>query len=317
MGAGFQLEYTGRENVYLNASLLGLSRADIKRRFDSIVAFAELEQQIDDPLRTYSSGMYMRLAFAIAINVEPDVLLVDEVLAVGDLHFQRKCLDHIARFQRDGGTIVLVSHNLGQVQEVCSQVAWIADGVVQENGAPAAVVNAYIDRVREEESREREERRRGPAEVRHPDVELGEIRLLDRHGLPADSLAIGEPLVVEIPYRVYEPLETPVFGVAVFRNDGVHVYGTNTAIDGFELKPLDDDGVLNLEYSSTPLLPGTYWVTVGVFDAPSGRPPLDFHDKLYGFRVVGSEREEGVARIEHRWRQRPAADRQIHRRPAG
>lgn len=319
LGAGFQLEYTGRENVYLNASLLGLSREDIRRKFDSIVAFSELEEHIDDPLRTYSSGMYMRLAFAIAIHVEPDVLLVDEILAVGDIHFQRKCLDYIAEFQKAGGTIVMVSHNLGQVQEICSDVAWIEDGKVQEYGAPTAVANAFIDHVRERDRRIREEeRRRRPLEsTAQPDVELGEVRLLDRLGEAAEVIEVGQQLTLEIPYRVFHRLPTPVFGAAIFRNDGVHLYGTNTAIDGVEIPPLTDDGVIRLEFPHLSLLPGTYRVSVGVFDSPEGGSPLDFHDKLYGFRVIGAQREEGLARIDHRWTLESAERPQPGRRSAG
>src|SRR6202011_2615666 len=124
LGAGFQLEYTGRENVYLNASLLGLTRSVIKRRFDDIVGFAELEDHIDAPLRTYSTGMYMRLGFAVAINVDPEVLLIDEVLAVGDASFQRKCFGWLGRFQRRGGPVVIVSHDLTAIREHCDQAAW-------------------------------------------------------------------------------------------------------------------------------------------------------------------------------------------------
>jgi len=147
LGAGFQLEYTGRENIFLNASLLGLSRREAEDRYDSIVDFSELGDNINSQLRTYSSGMSMRLGFSVAIHVDARVLLVDETLAVGDEAFQRKCFDWLRRFQDGGGTIVLVSHSLEQVREVCSTVAWIQEGRIQRQGRPDEVIGAYLDQV--------------------------------------------------------------------------------------------------------------------------------------------------------------------------
>lgn len=302
LGAGFQLEYTGRENIYLNASLLGLRRKQIDERLDSIIEFSELERSIDDPLRTYSSGMYMRLAFAIAIHVDPEVLLVDEILAVGDQSFQQKCLDWIAGFQGRGGTIVMVTHNLGVVQEMCNEAAWIEDGELLDLGPPTQVVNSYVDRAREKDSRRRQELRASRAAAGTPDVELGKVEILDRHGKPAGAIELGDPLTLEIEYRVHQRLQEPCFGVALFRNDGVHLYGTNTVIDGIEVPPLERDGSIRLEYRSIQLLAGTYRLSVGVFEGRERMRPLDFHDKLYGFRVVSGTDEEGLVRLDHAWR---------------
>ncbi len=150
LGTGFQPEYTGRENIHLNASLLGLSARDIKRRLNDIVAFAELEDHIDEPLRTYSSGMAVRLGYAIAMHSEPGAMLLDEVLAVGDEAFQRKCLDHIAAFKARGGTIVLVSHALETVRSIATEVAWLDDGVLKALGEPDQVIKAYLAEVKVE-----------------------------------------------------------------------------------------------------------------------------------------------------------------------
>ncbi|MGH7866291.1 MAG: ABC transporter ATP-binding protein [Candidatus Dormibacteraceae bacterium] len=157
LGAGFQMEYTGRENIYLNASLLGLSRAETKAKFDDIVAFAELEDFIDVPVRTYSSGMYMRLGFSVAIHVDPEVLLIDEILAVGDESFQRKCFGWLRSFQNRGGTIVMVSHSMSMMQELCSQVAWIEQGDLRQLGKPREVIEAYLEQVDGHEPEERRE----------------------------------------------------------------------------------------------------------------------------------------------------------------
>ena len=303
LGAGFQLEYTGRENVFLNASLLGMSRAEVSRRFDQIVAFAELEDEIDQPLRTYSSGMYMRLAFAIAIHVDPEILLVDEILAVGDEAFQRKCLDYIESFQARGGTIVLISHSMASVQELCNVVGWIEHGQLQAFGDAKDVINAYIDRVREEEQAVAHA---AAGEVVPYDIQISDVRLLGAEGRAVDTVASGQPLDVEIQYRVRRPVEHPCFGVALFRNDGAFVYGSNTEIDGVELPVAERDGVIRLRYRSLELLPGTYRFSVGLFRRGDPRP-FDFHHLRYSFRVAGTTQEEGLVRLDHEWLP-PAAD---------
>jgi ABC-type polysaccharide/polyol phosphate transport system ATPase subunit len=299
LGAGFQMEYSGKENIYLNASLLGLSRRDIDGKYDAIVEFSELGSAIGDPLRTYSSGMYMRLAFAIAVHVEPEVLLVDEILAVGDQSFQQKCLARIGEFQAGGGTIVIVSHSLGSIQEMCTEVAWVEDGVLKEVGSPATVVNAYIDRVREKDQA-RDASQAGESRDL-PAVELGKVRTLNRHGEPTRHLEIGDPLLLEIPYRVHRRLDTPVFGVGLYRNDGVHLHGTNTRLDHVTVPALVSDGAIRFDYRGLPLLVGTYRLTVGVFDARDESRPIDLHDKLYSFRVVSGSDEHGLVSLDHDW----------------
>lgn len=294
LGSGFQLEFTGMENIYLNASLLGLTKQDIKQRLQSIIEFSELGPEINDPLRTYSTGMMMRLAFSIAIHVDPEVLLVDEVLAVGDESFQKKCLDHITRFQAGGGTIVFVSHSMGQVQDLCNQAAWIEDGVVQALGNPARVVNGYVDRVRE---RDAAQERTGDA----PAVELGEVRLLNRDGQPVHALRRGDQLILEVPYQVHRPVEHPVFGVAVLRNDGAYVYGTNTLAEGMRLRPLRRDGTFTFRYDSLPMLGGTYRLQIAILEESQLLVPIHSHDRTYSFRVEGATKEEGVVRLDHAW----------------
>jgi ABC-type polysaccharide/polyol phosphate transport system ATPase subunit len=301
LGAGFQLEYTGRENVYLNASLLGLTRREIKSKLDDIVAFAELEDHIDAPLRTYSTGMYMRLGFAVAIHVEPEILLVDEVLAVGDEAFQRKCIDWLEDFQRSGGTIVMVTHSLGTVQEMATRAAWIEHGRLLQLGDPAEVIAAYLEEVREQRRDIQTERRRGE-DADTPSIELQEVRLLDRLGQPAAEIERGDPLWVEISYRCHRTVDTPVFGVALHRNDGAYVYGTNTHLDGLEPTPIASDGKLTLRYDGLPLLGGTYLVTVAIFGSTKlAAPPIDYHEQRYSFRVVPPTGEQGLTHLEHSW----------------
>jgi ABC-type polysaccharide/polyol phosphate transport system ATPase subunit len=299
LGAGFQMEYTGKENIYLNGSLLGLSRRDIERKYDAIIEFSELGSAIADPLRTYSSGMYMRLAFSIAVHVDPEVLLVDEILAVGDQSFQQKCLNRIGEFQAAGGTIVIVSHSLGSIQEMCTEVAWVEDGVLQAMGSPMTVVNAYLDRVREKDQAREASQAGEPREL--PAVQLGGVRMLDRHGEQARVLEVGDPLVLEIPYRVHRRLDTPTFGVALYRNDGVCLYATNTQVDRVAVPPLINDGVIRFDYRGLPLLAGTYRLSIVVFDATDEGRPIDFQDKVYSFRMVATTDEQGLVRFDHDW----------------
>jgi ABC-2 type transport system ATP-binding protein len=299
LGAGFQQEYTGRENVYLNASLLGLTRAEINRRFDAIVAFAGLEDHIDASLRTYSTGMYMRLGFSVAIHVEPEILLVDEILAVGDEGFQRKCTDWLQGFQRAGGTIVMVSHEMGAIQEMCTQVAWIQHGDLVRLGDPADVIGAYLDEVRE--LRLDVERERRARQSIHPDIELDQVRVLDGEGRPVDAIERGDPLQVEISYRCHERVDDAVFGVALHRNDGACVFGTTTGEDGLRLGPVERDGALRLRYGSLPILGGTYVLTVSVFRSSDPRTPIDQHEQRYAFRMGPRTEEQGLVRLDHDW----------------
>jgi ABC-type polysaccharide/polyol phosphate transport system ATPase subunit len=303
LAAGFQPEYTGRENVYLNASLLGLSRRDIDARFDSIVAFAELEQSIDTPVRTYSSGMLMRLGFSVAINVDPQIMVVDEILAVGDEAFQLKCYGWLEEFQSKGGTVILVSHNLGQVRSVCHRAAWIMDGHIQFDGNAGEAVDRYLEYVRGGSVSDSRLTVVPDSDVsKRPAVELTQVVLRDRHGDPASYIESGDPLTVEIAYRVNRPVDTPVFGVAIHRSDDVYVYGTNTWVDGFELAPLARDGRISLNYRKTDLMAGIYRITVAISDSHSkDASPIDSHWQRHQFRVISELHDEGVARLEHIW----------------
>ncbi|HLQ61293.1 MAG TPA: ABC transporter ATP-binding protein [Candidatus Acidoferrales bacterium] len=302
LGAGFQWDYTGRENVQLNASLLGLSRREIARRFQDIVDFAELGEHIDAPLRTYSSGMYMRLGFSVAVHVDPEVMLVDEVLAVGDEAFQQKCFDWLEGFQGRGGTIVLVSHDLQAVREVCTEAAWIEEGKLRERGAPNQVVDAYLDNLRAARGKAAEAEAAPTRDLGGlPALSIGEVRLLDRRGGPADLISTGDPLAVEINYRVNRRLDAAFVGVLVHRNDGLLVASASSAQDGFRLEPGDRDGAVRLDFPQLPLLAGSYRISVAFYASAKATEPVDSHPRRYGFRVVGSGPEEGVVRLPHRW----------------
>jgi ABC-type polysaccharide/polyol phosphate transport system ATPase subunit len=302
LGAGFQPEYTGRENLYLNASLLGLSKREVDRRFTDIVDFADLQDHIDDPLRTYSSGMYMRLGFSVAIHVDPEILLIDEILAVGDESFQHRCIDWLGSFKARGGTIVLVSHDLGSIRKLCQQAAWIEDGRVRALGPSAAVVDDYLDEVRgrEEQLRalaeQRERSRTGPKAA-----ELGAARILDERGRQTDHFQSGEGLVLEIPYRVHRRVETPCFGVALHANDGLMVHRTTTALQGIHIPPLEADGVVRVRFPTLALSGGGYRFTTSIHGSlRDDDPGIDVHDMRYKFWVDGPS-TEGLVGLPHGW----------------
>ena len=332
LGAGFHPEISGRENVFINGMMLGLSKREIVRRFDDIVAFAELEDFIDAPVKTYSSGMYMRLGFAVAINVDPDVLLVDEVLAVGDEAFTHKCFDKLAEFRRRGRTVLLVTHALDLVTRFCDEALWLDGGVVRDQGDPKRVVDAYlmdVSRV-ENEAMAREAvaidisaHDAGPdgaaAGVQagsQPDepadmfravegrwgtreAEIVGVELLGPDGAPAHVFQSGDALDVRMRVRAHQPLTDFVFGVAIFNADGVCCYGTNTSLEGAEPESLIGDGEVVMHLARLDLVDGTYKLDVAVHRQNGA--PYDYHRLLHTFRVTSRFKDAGIYRPAHRW----------------
>ncbi len=298
IGAGFHPDFSGRENAYLNGSLLGLPRAQMDAQLPSIEAFADIGRFFDAPVKTYSSGMYMRLGFAVAVHLDPDVLLVDEVLAVGDEYFQHRCFAKIEEFRRAKKTIVLVTHDLGAVARLCDRALWLDDGEVRSIGATRDVVNAYHLQVGEREQRERAARGEIGARWGSKEVEITSARVLGPDGQPRGVLETGRPAAIEIGYRNNGGVRDAVFGVFVYRDDGTGVYGTNTLIDSVAV-PDRATGVARFRVDALQLLPGAYDADIGIID-PQDRY-YDYHEKGISFRVIGSSREVGIARLDHRW----------------
>ncbi|HEV8676623.1 MAG TPA: ABC transporter ATP-binding protein [Methylomirabilota bacterium] len=308
LGAGFHPEFTGRENVYVNGILLGLSRAEIRDRFDEIVAFAGLDAFIDSPVKTYSSGMYMRLGFAIAVTVDPDILLIDEVLAVGDEAFQHKCVGKIQEFKARGKTILLVSHDLGAVERLCDQAAWLHGGRVQAEGGTRQVIDRYLQHVASEEAQALgAEHRQAEAAAAagsadrwgSREIEVVAVRLTDRTGQERYLYDAGEPCTIHLAFRAARPIEDPVFGIGVFRKDGVCCYGTNTAIEGLGLGKVAGEGAVSVAIERLDLIEGEYFLDVAVH-ARDGHP-YDYHSRLYAFAVRARVKEVGIARLAHTW----------------
>lgn len=299
LGAGFHPELSGRENVYLNGAILGLSQKELTKRFDGIVDFAGIGRQIDQPVKNYSSGQYVRLGFSVAINVEPDVLLVDEVLAVGDEAFQRKCNEKFADLKAAGKTIVIVSHSMTAVHNLCDRVAWLEDGQVKMLDSARTVVDEYLGHIHvdREDDAETGGNRWGSGEAR-----ITHVDLLDANGSSVHRLRTGDAATLRFHYHFDQPIERPVFGMAIHTLDGTHVTGPNTRDVGYVPDRLDGDGVLDLHFEHISLLPGTYDVTVSLVDY-SCLHPYDFRHKVLRFDVdPGTPRETyGVVTLGGQW----------------
>jgi ABC-type polysaccharide/polyol phosphate transport system ATPase subunit len=335
LGAGFHPEISGRENVFINGIMLGLSKKDITRRFDEIVEFAELRDFIDAPVKTYSSGMYMRLGFAVAIHVDPDVLLVDEVLAVGDEGFTHKCLDKFAEFKRRGKTILLVTHSLGLVERFCDEALWMDAGSMQALGDPKRVVGAYITDV---EASEEEHLAAGDAKAREavatvspdepasavlPDnpietatgpadmfrategrwgsreIEITDVALIGSDGERAHLFHSGDRLDVRLELRAPVAMTDFVVGVGIFNAEGVCCYGTNTDIEELKGERILGDAQAVFSIESLDLVEGTYKLDVAVHKVDGY--PYDYHRLLHTFRVKSRTKDVGIYRPRHAW----------------
>ncbi len=262
LGAGFHPELSGRENVFLNGSILGLSKRQIEERFDEIVDFAGLENFIDTPVKNYSSGMYVRLGFSVAINVDPDVLLVDEVLAVGDEQFQRKCSEKFADLKERGKTIVIVSHALGAVRTLCDKVALLEHGHLKAIGSPGQVIDTYLDAVHTDRVIDGELGTRwgsGEGRIEH-------IELLNAQGTPTTQVSTGESVTIRLRYNTSIPIQKPVFGISLFTLEGVQITGPNTRDASMIPDVIEGQGTIDLRIERLLLLAGTYDLSATLLD---------------------------------------------------
>jgi ABC-type polysaccharide/polyol phosphate transport system ATPase subunit len=335
LGAGFHPEISGRENVFINGIMLGLSKREVAKRFDEIVEFAELKDFIDAPVKTYSSGMYMRLGFAVAIHVDPDVLLVDEVLAVGDEGFTHKCLDKFAEFKRRGRTILLVTHALPMVERFCDEALWLDHGDKKGMGDPKRIVGAYVTAV---EASEEEQLAAGDARAQestamvspdepasavlpdHPvesaaapsnmfqaaegrwgsrEVEITDVSLSSGDSDRGHVFQSGAPLAIRIRMRAPLPIDDFVVGLGLFNAEGVCCYGTNTNLENYRSERLQGDAEVTFRIDSLDLVEGTYKVDVAVHKLDGY--PYDYHRLLYTFRVKSRTKDVGIYRPPHEW----------------
>ncbi len=287
LGAGFNPEFTGRENVFLNAELLGLSRKEIERALPKIEAFAEIGPFLDRPVKEYSTGMYVRLAFSTAIHVEPEVLIVDEALAVGDARFANRCVRKFDELKQRGVTTLFVSHDLGLVKRLADRAMFLLNGRAQYVGETKEAINRYVAHVLAPED-ETPEPSLGP--VRHGD---GESRITGVKLLPADRLSSGEPLTVELTLQFHTAQAAPVCGLLIRNRQGIDVYGTNTRVEGSELGAVDAGDCLVVRFHlAANLVRGEYTVTVAT-QHPNGASQ-DWLDDVLGFTVTHQKDLAGV-----------------------
>lgn len=315
LGAGFHPDFTGRENLLLAGVMHGLSRAQVEERFDEIVRFAELEDVIDDPVRTFSSGMFMRLGFSVAVHTDPDILLVDEVLAVGDAGFVAKCKDRIGELRKQGKTLILVTHDLDAVERWCDEAIWLHQGEVMDRGYPRRVIDAYRHFIEKGEEREllSSEHHVQPhgAEEQHEitigeqarwgsrEIEITGVELLNSQGSETRVFHPNEGVRIRVSYCVHAAQASVVFGVGIHRGDGLHVFGTNTEIDRATLPEIVSSGVIECAIERLGVLDGAYVLDVAVHRDDGY--PFDYHKAALHFSIRSDSRVVGCVTPRRRW----------------
>lgn len=295
LGAGFHPDLTGRENVFLAGAIMGLSRARMKTRFKDIVQFAGLEEFIDQPVKYYSSGMYVRLGFAVAVEVDPDILLTDEVLAVGDANFQRKCLRKMEEFKNADKTMIMVSHDLGTIQKVSDRILLLDEGRTVELGEPSRVMTEYQSLCRKKAASGLE-KEWGTGKVRITNVEF-----VDDSGKPAEIVRWGQPLTARLTYEATERVERPVFGFGLSDQNGRLIYGNNTQIEKFDIHSIEGKGRISLRLDKINMAGGTYLFS---FSVHSWDHKINYHrlDNCFPIEVAADTGFEGCCFMPCEWK---------------
>lgn len=331
LGGGFHPEISGRENIMINGIILGLSRSELKQKMDDIIAFSGLGDFIDAPVRTYSSGMFIRLGFSIAIHVDPEILLIDEILAVGDAKFGHKCIDKIEEYKDRGKTILFVSHDLSSVEKFCDRAIWLERGEIMGEGHPRRIVDSYLTYIEREESdhfaREHEkiqdcidDEAACPSDVHIENfdpstarqsmkdrgrwgnraVEITAVRLLDNENREKFVFVTGETMIIALSWRAKELIKKPVFGIGIFLANGTCVYGSNTTIENIEIEQLDGEGEIRCRIERLDLIESSYFLDVACHKVDGF--PYDYHFRLYNFAVRSRyHNEQGIYRPSHQW----------------
>jgi ABC-2 type transport system ATP-binding protein len=298
LGAGFHPDLSGRENIYLNGAILGMTRSEIDRKLEEIIDFSGLEKFVDTPVKNYSSGMVVRLGFAVATNVDPEILIIDEVLAVGDESFQHRCHEKIESFRQEGRTIILVSHGLMQVAQLCSTVAWLEKGVIQEIGPSYEVIGKYAGQ--SHDAAPKIEGEIGERWGSH-EAEITRAEFVAADGVPVHVLKSGEPISLQIDYTAHMPIKEPVFGIRITHLHGTNVWGSNTKRMGFQPATLNNSGTITLNIPELPILAGTYDLTVALTDQHETYE-YDHWERRVRFDVVQyNSFDEGLVTVNASW----------------
>lgn len=318
LGAGFHPEFSGRDNIHLNCSVLGMSEAEIAERYPRIVEFSELGDFIDRPVKTYSSGMYVRLGFAVASSVDPDILMIDEALSVGDEHFKGKCINRLNEFREQGKTTIFVSHDMGAVKSMCQHVILMDKGEVLEQGTAEKVADEYLKRAHARGNARLSSLNRGTSAYPRwgtGEIETLEVEMLDARGAAGFVFETGAPFCVRVAYRVHQHVMQPVFGIGIYRSDGTYINGANhhwretpIVIRGTEK---GEEGEVVMTFDAMPLLAGQYYITTFLYDHAKAAPTaIDHREHAVTFEVIDRRRyQHGLLFLNSRWT--------LTRRPSG
>ncbi|MCT7593182.1 ABC transporter ATP-binding protein [Aliarcobacter butzleri] len=300
LGAGFNPEYTGVENIYLQGTLMGYNREEMEEKIDAILKFADIGDFVHQQVKTYSSGMFARLAFAVAINVDPDILIVDEVLSVGDARFQAKSIKKMESIKKKGTTILFVSHGIEQVKRFCQKAIWIDKGKIRQIGDQASVGDMYTDSLHLESLENSKDEEKS---LIKKNTNTSTQAKIVNFSLEKKEIEVFDSLIVTIKYEVFdEYIDGLLLGVAIFDSERNYIFGPNTYLDKYEI--ISDKGVHILQYEipKIPLTAGTYFLDVGIF-VEKGIVNLDYHQNIESFKISSDYFTEGRVYLEHNWKQ--------------
>lgn len=318
LGAGFNPELTGLENIYLNGTIMGYSKADMDKKLDNILSFADIGDFVYQPVKVYSSGMFVRLAFSVAINVDPDILIVDEALSVGDIRFQIKCMEKFNEFREKGKTILFVSHDIHSIKKFCDKTIWLNDGSVQAIGETNSVTDMYLDYLRisevgsvKEISKnllDQSEQEEGKNELenmitKQPEAigKIERVEILNEQNKPVGIIEHNRKIKVRVDFIIYDDtIKNIAIGVAIHRIDNFYICGLNTALDNFKVSWQKGNNTCNLHYDSVNLIGGRYYLDVALFEE-NAYVPIDYRTKIKTFDVKSDYVGEGIVILNHKW----------------
>lgn len=302
LGSGFNPEYTGMENIYLNGMILGYTREEVDAKITDIIGFADIGEHINQPVKTYSSGMFVRLAFAVAINVDPEILIIDEALAVGDLEFQLKCMEKFSEFRNSDKTILFVSHDINAVRRFCDKVYWLKDGIIEDYGDTMEVTERYDNYLKKKSIGTIKKNQVEEEKSVYDIVDVVSCEILDRNNAAIDMVPQNSELFVKITYHVNKSkISNPVLGIAIRTMDHRYVCGLNTLLDEVAIPWELGLNTLYLKYERMGLLNGEYYFDVGIFEE-NATVPLVYLTKFKSFFVTGKYIGEGIVVLEHQWK---------------
>lgn len=318
LGAGFNMEFTGMENIFLNGTIMNIKKSEMEKKIDDILKFADIGDYIYQPVKTYSSGMFVRLAFAVAINVEPDILIVDEALAVGDTRFQLKCMDKFVEFMKNGKTVIFVSHDINSIKRFCNRTIWINNGRLIMDGKTDEVTDNYLDFLKSELSIEDYLNRKSDVSGNLNSeennlkkttglklAEFKDIHMYDENGKEIEEVRHGEDIRVRIEYNVTdENVNEPVIGIAIRTIDNKYICGLNTLLDKVKVSWKKGDNYCEIIYKKINLTGGNYYFDIAIFDK-TATVPIDYRTKAKTFFVKMGYIAEGIVVLNHCWNNQP------------